>query len=268
MKRPQPILLSRELRLGLHPESPAPIPNGRNGFAGDPPLTGIAPFLTLTARVYGHPDPATGMLVNIKIVDAALREAAVPLLRAYPLHRSGADLMPRLLAAVNEALLARHAPPLVELELAPSPCYRLAITKEHPAVVQLTQRYEFSAAHRLHALALSPQANIDTFGRCNNPNGHGHNYELEVTVEGTPDPATGVLIAIPEFHRIVNTRVVDAFDHKHLNLDCPEFADLNPTVENIARIIYQRLENAFPPPAALRHVRVWETPKTWAQYGV
>jgi 6-pyruvoyltetrahydropterin/6-carboxytetrahydropterin synthase len=132
-------------------------------------------------------------------------------------------------------------------------------------MVQLTERFEFSAAHRLHAAELSEKENHEIFGRCNNANGHGHNYELEVTVFGEPD-SHGRVISISELQKIVNSRVVDVFDHKHLNLDCPEFSKLNPTVENIAKIIYEKLATSFSSRAKLRRVRVWETPKTCCEY--
>ena len=138
-------------------------------------------------------------------------------------------------------------------------------------MITTAQRFEFSAAHRLHSEALSEKQNQEVFGRCNNPNGHGHNYEVEVSVSGEPDPATGHIVAggIPELQRIVNQQVIDRFDHKHLNLDCEEFkagSGVNPTVENIARIIFQRLKGSIPGPAKLQCVKVWETPKTVAEY--
>ena len=102
------------------------------------------------------------------------------------------------------------------------------------------------------------------FGKCANPNGHGHNYVLEVTIRGTPDERSGTLTDLPRFERIVKERVIDRFDHKYLNLDCAEFRSLNPSVENIARIIWQRLEGALEP-STLASVRVWETPKTCAE---
>ena len=101
--------------------------------------------------------------------------------------------------------------------------------------------------------------------KCANPNGHGHNYVLEITVSGRPDDATGTIVDLPHFQRVVNRRAVERFDHKHLNLDCAEFAALNPSVENIARVIWRCLEGAFDR-CELTTVRVWETPKTFAEY--
>ena len=135
-------------------------------------------------------------------------------------------------------------------------------------MVTITQSFEFAAAHRLYVPDLSEEENRRVFGKCTNPNGHGHNYVLEVTLAGEPDPGSGTLVDLPVFEAAVKERVIDRFDHKHLNLDCPEFARLNPTVENITRVIWDLLEDAFGPSTAgrLRTVRVWETPKTFAEY--
>ncbi len=132
-------------------------------------------------------------------------------------------------------------------------------------MVSMTHAFEFSAAHRLYCAELSDRQNVEIFGRCTNPSGHGHNYIVEVTLCGEPDPQTGVVMKLSDCARIVNESVIDRFDHKHLNKDCPEFATLNPSVENITRVIFDRLKGAFAP-TNLRRVRVYETPKTYAQY--
>jgi 6-pyruvoyltetrahydropterin/6-carboxytetrahydropterin synthase len=261
------IELTREVRFGVHPEPPNT--PSQNGFAGNPPLAGLGVFLTLQATVRGPVDQRTGMLVNIKQIDAQVRAVAVPRIRAYAAAsgstvRGGGDLLPELLQ-----MLAAHLPQveLVALELGLSPYLALRVMAKEPTMVQMAERFEFSAAHRLHSDALSPAENEEIFGRCNNPNGHGHNYELEVTLSGHADPRTGLVMPVPALQQIVNSRVIDVFDHKHLNVDCAEFAKLNPTVENIARVIYEKLSGSIPAPAKLLHVRVWETPKTVAQYG-
>lgn len=132
-------------------------------------------------------------------------------------------------------------------------------------MIRLTQSFEFAAAHRLYCPELDDQENQRLFGKCSNPNGHGHNYVLEVTVGGEPDEATGTIVDPPHFERTVNQRVIERFDHKHLNLDCAEFQSLNPSVENIARVIWDRLDGGFER-CRLLGIRVWETPKTYAEY--
>lgn len=107
--------------------------------------------------------------------------------------------------------------------------------------MKLTKKYEFAAAHRLHAPTLPEAENQARYGKCNNPRGHGHNYNLEVTVAGEPDPATGYIMPPSELDSIVEEEVFERFDHKHLNEDCPEFENLIPTSENLAAVIFQRL---------------------------
>ena len=131
-------------------------------------------------------------------------------------------------------------------------------------MVHLTQSFEFSASHRLYCADFTDEENRRVFGKCSNPNGHGHNYVVEVTVAGTPDAATGTIIDEPHFERTVKDLVIDRLDHQHLNLDCDEFKSLNPSVENIARVIWNRLDGAFQR-GQLAAVRVWETPKTYAE---
>ncbi len=132
-------------------------------------------------------------------------------------------------------------------------------------MVQMTEQFEFSASHRLYCPDLSSEENQRIFGKCANPNGHGHNYVLDVTVGGDVCEKTGSLVELGPFERTVIERVIEPFDHRNLNQDCPEFADLNPTVENIARVIWTRLKGRLGP-AQLVSVRLWETPKTCAEY--
>jgi len=108
--------------------------------------------------------------------------------------------------------------------------------------MRVTRQYEFAAAHRLYAPDLPDMENSARYGKCSNPAGHGHNYNVEVTIEGTPDSATGSIIALDELDRIVDEEVFERFDHKHLNEDCPEFTNLIPTSENFAKVIFNCLQ--------------------------
>src|SRR5262249_17554479 len=134
-------------------------------------------------------------------------------------------------------------------------------------MIRLSQKFELSASHRLHSAALSDDENRRTFGKCNNPHGHGHNYELQVTITGAPAEDRGVLINVPAFERTVKEVVIDPFDHKNLNVEVPQFRELIPTVENIAMTIYRMLKPKLKSDhASLASVTVWETPKTWCEY--
>jgi 6-pyruvoyltetrahydropterin/6-carboxytetrahydropterin synthase len=258
----------REVRFSLSPDGPGR-PEITNSWAGWPGSAGLTPHLALRAVVAGPVDPRTGYLVNIALIDRVLREGAIPLLqRAWAGSRSQtaptscAALMRPLWLATTERLVPFK---LRELELRPTPYLRFALASGDSSMVTMTQSFEFAAAHRLYVAELSGEENRKVFGKCNNPNGHGHNYVVEVTLAGEPDPATGTLADLPGFEATVKQRVIDRFDHKHLNADCSEFARLNPTVENITRVIWDLLAGAFDR-FALHAVRVWETPKTYAEY--
>ena len=263
------ITLTREVRFALHSD-PAPTSRASNGFAGNPPLAGFAPFVALSVSIAAPIDPETGMIVNIKLIDSLVRDTAVDLLRAFAhapaasreLHTASAAL------AVFDRLdthLAARQESVDAIRLALSPYLSLAVYRQEKPMVRLSQRSEFSAAHRLHAEALSDAENAEIFGRCNNPNGHGHNYELEVTVVGPGDSATGQVMPVAQLQQIVNQHVIEVFDHKHLNVDCADFRNLIPTVENIAQVIHRRIKPHIPGPARLAAVRLWETPKTMAE---
>lgn len=135
--------------------------------------------------------------------------------------------------------------------------------RERESMVTLTRKYHFSAAHRLHSDQLTAEENRDLFGKCNNPHGHGHNYRLEVTVSGKPDRETGMIANLAELDQIVESIVLDKFDHKHLNLDTEEFKNLNPTSEVVAMVIWEMLNPYLP---NLSKVGVWETDKNYFEY--
>jgi 6-pyruvoyltetrahydropterin/6-carboxytetrahydropterin synthase len=130
--------------------------------------------------------------------------------------------------------------------------------------VTVTRRVHFSAAHRLHNPSLSAAENRSIFGLCNNPNYHGHNYELEVSVEGEIDSKTGYVADLGEVKRLVDEHVVQHLDHKNLNLDVPEFRDLIPTTENLVVVIWHLLEGRLP--GRLRRLVLWETPRNYVAY--
>jgi 6-pyruvoyltetrahydropterin/6-carboxytetrahydropterin synthase len=125
-------------------------------------------------------------------------------------------------------------------------------------MVYLTRKAEFSAAHFYHNPAFTPEENARVFGKCNNPNGHGHNYTLEVTVKGAVDPKSGFVVDLKQLKDVMNREVLDALDHRHLNKEVPEFANLIPTTENIAIAIWQRLASKLVT-AQLHRVRLYET---------
>jgi len=119
------------------------------------------------------------------------------------------------------------------------------------------RRYMISASHRLHTDALSAEENQATYGKCNNPHGHGHNYVVEVVVAGSVDPVTGMVVNMAALDEVVGARVVERFDHANLNLD-PLFVNRVPTTENLCRAVFALLKDALPA-GELDRVRVEET---------
>lgn len=130
--------------------------------------------------------------------------------------------------------------------------------------IELGRRYRFAASHRLHSERLSAEENARVYGKCNNPYGHGHNYVVEISVSGTPDPATGMIANLADLDGFVEREVIEAFDHKSLNEDVPAFRGKVPTTENVCREIYQRLKHF--PKARLERVRVEETSNNAFEY--
>jgi len=133
-------------------------------------------------------------------------------------------------------------------------------------VIRVTRKYRFSASHRLHAAGLSASENAELYGKCNNPYGHGHNYEIEVSARGPVEGRSGRVLDPRILDWLVEEQVLQPFDCKNLNLDSTAFEDVVPTTENLAREIYRRLAvkwtSAFPGPwPVLEKVRIAETPR-------
>lgn len=135
-------------------------------------------------------------------------------------------------------------------------------------MIFLTRRATFSASHYYWNPDWTEEKNRAVFGRCANRNGHGHNYTLEVTVAGEPDPVTGFVVDLKWLKDVIEDRIMNAWDHRHLNLEVPEFAATIPTTENIAIAAWQRLEQAIDVAhgARLSRIRVYETPEIFAEY--
>lgn len=129
----------------------------------------------------------------------------------------------------------------------------------------VSRRAHFNAAHRLYRKDWSFEKNDSVFGKCNNANFHGHNYELTVSVTGEIDPETGYVIDLKDLAKFILEEVEETFDHKNLNLDVPEFADLNPTAENIAVVIWNKLKKRIKPEMALE-ITLYETPRNFVTY--
>ena len=216
----------------------------------------------LSVTVEGIVDPLNGMVVNIKRVDDVLRDQIVGICD----QRSLNDEVPALTGQVTclenvlrwiwdllPGVLPRESM-LVGLKLEEMPTL---YAEMNATSLTLTRTYEFAAAHRLHAPTLSQEDNLALFGKCNNPAGHGHNYVLEVTVEGDPDPKTGMTVDIGELDHVVEREVVGRYDHKNLNEDIEEFRGRPTTSEIVVAEIFSRLSRTVP--GVLKRVRLFET---------
>ncbi len=131
--------------------------------------------------------------------------------------------------------------------------------------VTVSRKAHFNAAHRLYRKDWSHEKNEEVFGLCNNPNFHGHNYELITSVTGEINKETGYVIDIKVLKELIKTEIEDAFDHKNLNLDVPEFKNLNPTAENIVVVIYNKLRPKLSSQLDLEVV-LYETPRNFVKY--
>lgn len=242
-----------------------------NGYAGRPSMVGLSRHYQVRIECAGRPDPATGYLIDIKRIDRAVREAGLPILARACAERASAepmDLLRSLCGAIGAALPIE----LRSVRLDLSPYYSVAMTTRTPEVALLRQRFDFAAAHRLHVPSLSDEENRAIFGKCNLPNGHGHNYQIEPCVAVRLDGAEeGRRFTLSRLERMTDEVIIERFDHTNLNVDTAEFGPegLNPTVENIARVCYELLSEAIraeTDDAELRHVTVWETDRTCCTY--
>lgn len=211
----------------------------------------------------GEVDPANGMVVNIKWIDDALKERVIAKFDQKSINdevqhfQERAPSLENLLLYFSEEL--KDLPgdvELVGLKLEETPLLYGEWTKEMNKVT-LTRVYEFAASHRLDVPELGEEENLRLFGKCNNPNGHGHNYVVEVTMSGEIDPVSGMMVDLGELDAVCEREVVDRYDHKNLDLDLPEFAGKNTTSEVVVQEIFGRLEGKVP--GQLERVRLLET---------
>jgi len=269
------IALRRTVRFCItgRPDAEAALRSERsNTFAAWPSMSGLGRFYEVTVEAVGRIDPRTGMFLNIKEIDEAVRATIVPRLEraAAEERRTGepvdpTGLMPGLFEVVNEALEGRVR--LLTWNLTPHHALEFGPAIDLDCVVR--QQFEFAASHRLHQPDLSEEENRRLYGKCNHANGHGHNYRVEVALRRSPAEDGGRFGRLAEpfdlaaLERLVDDEVISRFDHKYLNVDCPEFADAMPSVENIALVCFDLLREPLRRSGmVLDEVTVWETEKT------
>jgi 6-pyruvoyltetrahydropterin/6-carboxytetrahydropterin synthase len=258
------------------------------GFQQVPPNeTGRGHDYLCELTVGGGIDPKTGMVLNIKEVDAVLKanviglfhgkllDLEVPALRGLPptpenlvrvIWNRCADEFP---AGSRLARVTLWPTATLHAELSTISAFSPRTFQEAP-MLTVTRTYDFSASHRLHSSALSDADNAEIFGKCNWENGHGHNYEIEVTLAGELDPRTGQLADLERLDRVVDEVVLKPYDHKHLNYDTADFRELNPTSENLTQVVwdnlFRRLGREDLGGATLYRVAVRETARNYFEY--
>ncbi|TVY10892.1 6-carboxytetrahydropterin synthase [Paenibacillus cremeus] len=222
---------------------------------------------TLELTIRGDIDPKSGVVINVLDIDHATKQVMNDIDGKF-LNKEHPYFLDYVPTAENLVSFFWNR---LDHQVKNCELFRIRVQEDHwlqaekgrDSVVFLTRKYHFCAAHRLHSDHLTEEENKALFGKCNNPHGHGHNYYIDVTVSGEPDPVTGLVMSLTELDRIVDELVISKFDHKHLNLDTEEFKELNPTGEVMAMVICDMLKPALP---KLHKIGLWETQKNFFEY--
>lgn len=256
--------LARSVRCSIEPFSPRPL-RGYNPSDSIAMIQGLGLNLEVGLEVEGPLDPRTGFVLDVVRIDELIWHWVIPnlwdlvnneLCRGRSIHYQQLLKLIRICwLAVEDKIEAGR---LVGLYLRPGPCR--TIRMEHKMVLH-TERFRFSAAHRLWNPNWTEAENRAAFGSCANPNGHGHNYALEVTVR-VPDTEGFNPLDLTE---LVNQQVIVKLDHRNLNLDVPFFEAVNPTMEQIARFAWEALVGRLGP-KLLHCVTVWESDRSCCSY--
>ena len=272
------VRLGRLVRFSVDPFLDADS-GGFNSYASKPAGEGLALFLELAIELTGPTTPQTGLLVNVADIDRIARRLAVPVFAEEIGRRLGRGehvslaAIAHILRLVHEHLAGRFPGAQVDrLALKLNPFRTLAMNTREPGMVYFSEKFEFAATHKLWNDSFSDEQNLETFGKCANPSGHGHNYLVEVTVKtpagllpGTAETQNPESLRIGRFEQIVDARLMQLLDHKNLNLDVPAFRETTATVENLAIFAWQRLAGQLDG-AQLHCVTVWESDRTWCSY--
>jgi 6-pyruvoyltetrahydropterin/6-carboxytetrahydropterin synthase len=260
--------LARQVRFSINPFLSEDI-QGFNSFVSKPAGEGLSIFFDLSVEVVGEVEPDTGFVVNVSDIDKRVREFAVPVFAErirQDFRRAkhiGFSVIAELLRTAYTRLADKFGTAEVtKLSLKLNPFRKVAMDSKDLGMVYFSEKFEFAATHKLWNEEFSRQHNLEVFGKCANPTGHGHNYLVEVTIKmrvGEED------FCIGDFERIVDDELIKVVDHKNLNADVGQFSRTNPTVENITAFAWNKLVGKFSE-AALHCVTVWETDKTYCSY--
>lgn len=231
----------------------------------------------------GALSPTTGWIINTQDIDRLLRETVIKELDHTCINLDHPYFHTRLPTTENLALyiwdrLLAVFPESVQLcQIQVCESNRLAAAfrgerslsgTQEVSTVYFTRAYEFTASHRLFNPALSDEENRALFGKCFSPNGHGHNYRLEVTLAGEITPEQGMVTDLAKLDNCVQQEVLQTLDYAYLNRDVPEFKTQVPTTEHLVKFVWDRLSPHFAASPRLHRVRLYETPRSWFDYGL
>ena len=259
--------LSRQVRFSIDPFS-EDVVEGFNSYCSKPTGEGLSLYFALWVELEGDIDADTGFVVNVADIDRVVREHAVPIFdRRIRWRFADAQTVPfeeivSILSNVWDVLnnkLGRASLSRLSLEL--NPFRKITIEREDKEVFYFSEKFEFAAMHTLKNDNFSKEKNLEVFGKCANPAGHGHNYIIEITVKRDRESDWSVA----DFERVVQERFLMLVDHKNLNVDVDEFGGQNPTVENIASFAWSSLAGKFGD-SELSNVKVWENDRTCCSY--
>jgi 6-pyruvoyltetrahydropterin/6-carboxytetrahydropterin synthase len=259
--------LVRQVRFSLNPFLDEE-KEGFNAYASKPTGQGVSLFFELGVELLGHIEPSTGFLVNVVDIDKNVRELVVPLFsqNVHKSFRQGKAIsfseIVKLLSLSWQKLADSFSnTELGRLSLKLNPFRQISIDSEVGKMVFFSEKFEFAATHKLWNKEFSEKQNLEAFGKCANPSGHGHNYILEITIK---TPATKDL-KIAEFERVVDKELIKLLDHKNLNKDVELFNTTNPTMENMAVFSWGKLEKKFTN-LKLHCITIWESERTCCSY--
>lgn len=260
--------LARQVRFSINPFLPKQ-EKGSNSFVSEPAGEGLSLFFELTVEVAGDVQPATGFVVNVTEIDKNIRRFAVPLFvervtRDFRQEKHiGFSAIVEVLQAARSRLADKFGTArLNRLCLKLNPFRTVAVDTKDLDMAYFCEKFEFAATHKLWNDEFSEQKNLDVFGKCANPTGHGHNYIAEVEISM---PAARDDFRVGDFEKIVDNELIKLLDHRNLNTDLEHFGKTNPTVENIAAFAWNQLVGKFGK-GKLHRVTVWETDKTYCSY--
>jgi 6-pyruvoyltetrahydropterin/6-carboxytetrahydropterin synthase len=261
--------LSRQIRFSLDPFSGRQT-QGFNAYASKPCGNGLSIYFSLWVDLASELNRDTGFVVNVSRIDPMIRREVVPLFenmiretfksRHAPTLISLVSVLKQAWAMIGDSFQSKTVT-RISLEL--DPFRRITIQSDEAKMFIFSEKFEFSAMHQLWNNEFDEAKNFEVFGKCANPAGHGHNYILEVSVEKTLESEDDGWRS--EFEKCVKSHFLDFVDHKNLNIDVAAFASLNPTVENLSLLAWEKLDNKLEN-AKLHKVVVWENDRTYCSY--